>query len=109
MMWLVSDSRTGDAAHEEQSYIGWAGKTETITTDMNLGRGSTRGLPDHGLRRALWDAAYGHVNGFKLSAILYFILTRSLSSRVQRWVLQREGHTLDYNGNPIATIGSIEA
>lgn len=92
----------------EQNYVGWNGRKETVTTDMNLGRGSTRGLPQHGLRRALWDASYGYINGFKPSAILYFVLTRSLNARVQRYALQREGHTLDHDGNPTARIGSIE-
>lgn len=36
---------------------------------------------DTGLRRALWDAAFGWVNGWPARDIAYFIWTRSLSAR----------------------------
>lgn len=73
------------------TYIGWGGRCESVETDLDLGRGSTRGKPRSGLRRAIWDAAYGYVNGFKVTAILYFVLTRSFSRKVAHWAMRREG------------------
>lgn len=48
---------------------------------MELGRGCFR-TPDYGIRRALWDAAFGYVSGFRKRDIIYYLLTRSLSPRI---------------------------
>jgi hypothetical protein len=82
-------------------YLGWGGKYEHVEAEIELGFGSLRGLPQHGIRRALWDAACGYVNGFKLSAIIYFVLTRSLNHRVMVWAMTREGFEFR-DGIPIA-------
>lgn len=75
----------------ESQYVGWGGKTATVTTNLNLGRGSFRDLPQYGIRRALWDIAFGYVSGFPKRAILYYVLTRSLNRRISRWAMRREG------------------
>lgn len=78
-------------SRNESSYVGWGGKTATVITDMSMGRGSTRGLPQYGLRRAVWDAAYGYVSGFRKRAILYYLITRSLNRGFSQWCMEREG------------------
>lgn len=70
-------------------YVGWGGTTRQVVTDCELGRGVRR-APAYGLRRAVYDAAFGWVSGFRLRDIAYFILTRSLSERVRNWTLDRE-------------------
>ena len=82
------------------SYLGWGGKTLTVETNVNLGLGRTR-TPQYGLRRAWWDVCFGYVSGFKWSAILYFVVTRSLSRRVSHWAMKREGVQF-HNGVPMA-------
>jgi len=73
------------------SYLGWGGKTLDVTTNIKLGRGWNRGIPRYGLRRVVWDVAFGYVSGFKGSAILYYVLTRSLNRRLSVWAMKREG------------------
>ncbi len=70
-------------------HVGWGGTTRTVHTEMDLGRGVWR-TPDYGIRRALWDAAFGYVSGFRKRDILYYVLTRSLSSRVEARVIAAE-------------------
>lgn len=75
----------------ESQYVGWGGTTESVTPDIMLGVGSTRGLPQYGIRRAIWDAAFGYVSGFRKRAIVYYLLTRSLNRRLSQWAMEREG------------------
>lgn len=70
-------------------HVGWGGTTRTIETDMDMGRGVWR-TPDYGIRCAVWDAAFGYVSGFRKRDILYFLLTRSLSRRIEARVIARE-------------------
>lgn len=72
-------------------YVGWGGKPESVIPNLKLGVGSTRDLPGYGLRRAVWDAAFGYVSGFRKRAILYYLLTRSLNHRLSIWAMKREG------------------
>lgn len=72
-------------------YVGWWGRDEWVMPNLSLGLGSTRGLPQFGLRRAVWDAAFGYVSGFRKRAILYYLLTRSLNRRLSQWAMEREG------------------
>lgn len=85
------------------SYIGWSGKTAWVETDLDMGRGSTRNLPQYGVRRAIWDAAFGYVSGFKKTAILYYILTRSLNRSLSIWCMKREGIRFTPDGFAIAS------
>jgi hypothetical protein len=73
------------------NHIGWGGKITYVADDFDMGRGAYRNVPAFGIRRAIWDAAYGWVNGFRLSSIVYYVCTRSLSQNVMRWALRREG------------------
>lgn len=73
----------------EVQHIGWGGKLRTVTANMDMGVGVFR-TPPYGLRRAIWDAAFGYVSGFRKRDILYYILTRSLSERVETIIMQRE-------------------
>jgi hypothetical protein len=84
-------------------YVAWGGKTGQLSADINLGYGHSRNVPAHGIRRAIWDSAFGYVNGFPLSAILYYALTRSLNRRLSVWAMKREGITFSYSqtGMPI--------
>lgn len=72
-------------------HLGWGGKIAYVSDDFDMGRGAYRDVPAFGFRRGLWDAAYGWVNGFRMSSIVYYVTTRSLSRRVMRWALRREG------------------
>ncbi|WP_337004085.1 MULTISPECIES: hypothetical protein [unclassified Microbacterium] len=78
---------------EEIDHVGWGGVTRTITATVPLGLGVAR-TPDYGIRRAVWDAAFGYVSGFRKRDIAYYLLTRSLSARVAeaviRWEAKRE-------------------
>jgi len=73
------------------TYLSWRGKTKTVLTDLEMGRGSFRNLPPFGLRRAVWDAAFGYISGFPKRDILYYILTRSLNKRISHRIMAREG------------------
>lgn len=73
------------------SYVGWGGKHAEVPADFDMGRGHYRDIPAYGLRRAIWDAAYGYVNGFQKRAILYYVLTRSLNRWVCEIAMRREG------------------
>lgn len=73
----------------EIQHIGWGGKTRTVTADMDMGVGVFR-TPPYGLRRAIWDASFGYVSGFRKRDIIYYVLTRSLSKRVEKIAMQRE-------------------
>ncbi|WP_138945260.1 hypothetical protein [Plantibacter sp. M259] len=39
---------------------------------MDLGRGIPRKMRDHGVRRAIFDLAYGYVSGFPMRDIIVF-------------------------------------
>jgi len=83
-------------------YLSWHGVTKTLpSTDMDMGRGSFRNLPQYGLRRAIWDAAFGYVSGFPKRDIVYYILTRSLSKSLSVYAMKREGITF-IDGVPVA-------
>lgn len=71
-------------------HVGFGGRTAEVLTDFDLGLGRWRVKAEHGLRRAVWDAAYGYVSGFSLPAITYYVVTRSLSARICRRVLRWE-------------------
>jgi hypothetical protein len=73
------------------TYLGWGGKTASVPDDFDLGRGHYRNVPAYGIRRAIWDAAFGYVNGFPKRAILYYVMTRSLSRFVAEVAMRREG------------------
>lgn len=88
----------------EMQYIGWGGKTRYGVADIELGQGISRGLPDYGPRRMLWDAAFGYVNGFGKRDILYYILTRSMNPRIERWAMKREGVQFDAEGHALASL-----
>lgn len=78
------------------SYLGWGGKSAEVSDDFDMGRGHYRDIPAYGVRRAIWDAAYGYVNGFPKRAIAYYVLTRSLSRVVCELAMRREG--VEYSG-----------
>jgi len=79
------------------NYVPWGGAGDgRLPITMDLGYSGTRvdALPRRGIRRAVWDACYGVVNGFPASAILWFVLTRSLAprwaqDRIIRWETAR--------------------
>ncbi|WP_136053444.1 hypothetical protein [Microbacterium sp. K5D] len=73
----------------EVHYIGWGGMPRTVKADMNMGVGVFR-TPPYGIRRAIWDAAFGYVSGFRKRDILYYVLTRSLSKRIETIALDKE-------------------
>lgn len=80
---------------EQVPYVTWGGGRASAPATIDLGV-STREFPTkRGLRMALFDAAYGYVNGFPASAIAYYILTRSLHWRIARWAMLREGFGWD--------------
>lgn len=71
------------------SHVGIGGTTRIVETHMDLGRGVWR-TPEHGLRRAIWDAAFGYVSGFRKRDIAYYVITRSLSERLSDRVIEWE-------------------
>jgi hypothetical protein len=75
----------------EVNYLGWGGTHRTVTADMDLGVGVFR-TAQYGLRRAIWDAAFGYVSGFRKRDIAYYIVTRSLSERIANRVMARESN-----------------
>jgi len=87
-------------------YVGWGGRALWVQADQPLGYGSARGFPEYGIRRAIWDACFGFVNGFRLSAIVYYVLTRSLNRRVCIWALRREGWEVR-DGIPVAPASGL--
>lgn len=72
------------------AHVGWGGKTITVESDLNMGRGSFRNVPAYGLRKAIWDAAFGYISGFSIRSITYYVLTRSLSPRIWHYAFFRE-------------------
>lgn len=94
------------------SYVAWGGGHGDLPADLYLGRGHSRNVPAYGIRRVLWDSAFGYVNGFPLSAILYYAITRSLNRRLSVWAMKREGITFSYSqtGMPIphAIVGTTQ-
>lgn len=80
---------------DDMGYIGWGGRFKRGSRGWNLGWSldSNRGTTPHGIRRVIWDAAYGYVNGFPKRDILYYVLTRSISkrlwTRVEKWESKR--------------------
>lgn len=83
------------------SYVGWGGKTAEVPADFDMGRGHYRNVPAYGLRRAIWDAAFGYVNGFPKRAILYYVVTRSLHRRLLQAALRREGVPFEFDVEPM--------
>lgn len=83
---------TGDFDVHDVDHIGIFGKTRTIRAEVELGYGTWR-TPMFGLRRAVWDAAFGYVSGFRKRDILYYVITRSLSPKVsevvEEWEMSR--------------------
>lgn len=76
-------------------WIKWGGGRDSAPAVVDLGYG-IRPFPEgYGLRKALWDAAYGYINGFPITAIAYYTLTRSLHWRIHRWAMKREGFGWD--------------
>jgi hypothetical protein len=71
--------------------VGWGGTTRKVLATFQLGSGRKRCTKRYGIRRAIWDAAFGYVSGFRKRDILYFVLTRSLSRQVWAFVAKREG------------------
>lgn len=80
-------------------YVGFGGGTRTVETEMSLGRGVWR-TPEYGLRRAVWDAAFGYVSGFRKRDIVYYVVTRSFSAwlgdRVIAWEQRRSSRKADW-------------
>lgn len=73
------------------NYVGWGGRREQAVAEVDLGFGIKRKpTAPYGLRRAAYDLAFGYVNGFKPSAIAYYVLTRSLSQRIWHYAYFRE-------------------
>lgn len=87
---------------ESIHYVGWGGVTRAVEADFRLGTGASRNMKQYGIRRAIWDAAYGYVSGFRVRDIVYFIITRSLSHavfiRVLRLERARECNLSDHPG-----------
>lgn len=70
-----------DSAHENHKtmhYIGWGGKRVSAPTTWSLGFAMGPIKNQNIFSRTIFDIAYGWVNGFPPSAILYFVLTRSI-------------------------------
>lgn len=72
-------------------FVGWGGKTARRPTTWHLGWTTADTSKLRGVRRAIFDVAYGIVNGFPASAILYYILTRDTHPAVLHWAWKREG------------------
>lgn len=81
------------------TYVGLGGKLRSVAPSMELGQGG-REAPEVGIRRAIWDMAYGYVSGFRLRDIAYYVLTRSLSlriaDRVIAWEQKRYGWSVGW-------------
>lgn len=88
--------------HRPIQYVRFGGGTGEVPTDFDMGRGRHR-TPAFGLRRAVWDAAFGYISGFPLSAIVYYVATRSLHPAIERRALRREGVPF-LNGYPVAKV-----
>lgn len=95
-------------ARTTTTYVGAGGTIREIATPFDLGYGVMRASKRYGIRRAVWDIAYGYVSGFRKRDIAYFVLTRSLSGRVSRRVMQREGVAF-VDGVPIADLTHADA
>lgn len=89
---LDETTQTFTAWHdpEQVEYIGIGGTIRSVKTDMDLGVGTRRGENQFDIRRAIWDAAFGYVSGFRKRDIIYYIVTRSLSRRLCNAVLDWE-------------------
>lgn len=61
------------------------------TGDLGITASPRIAMRTYGPRQAVWDIAFGYVSGFPAGAIAYFVLTRSLSERLSRWAIRREG------------------
>lgn len=94
--WTVSLASMG-RQRSHVNYVPWGGgRTGSLPITSDLGYSAARfdRLPERGIRRAVWDACYGLVNGFPASAILWYALTRSLApqrvcDRIIRWEIAR--------------------
>lgn len=76
----------------EMSWLGAGGATRTAPAVLDLGWTTGANFPrrKYGIRRALWDIAFGYVSGFPLRDIAYFVRTRSLSGRARHTAFRRE-------------------
>lgn len=81
--------------HKTLHFVGWGGKSMAVPAVWDLGitafplDGARRGI-----RRAVFDIAYGYVNGFPPSAVAWYVLTRSLPPhwlyrRISQWEISR--------------------
>lgn len=71
------------------THVAWGGGTAAVRTDMDLGRG-VFAKTEYGIRRAVWDIAFGIVSGFRARDIAYYVLTRSLHPSIENLALRRE-------------------
>ena len=66
----------------DMQWVGFGGKTKEYRGLLyELGQGVPRKVPGWGIRRAIFDLAFGYVSGFPVRDILYFVFTRSLWPR----------------------------
>lgn len=72
------------------TYVGVGGHIRKINVDFELGQGCWRVANEYGIRRAIWDIAFGYVSGFRKRDIAYYVLTRSLSRIVCESVIEWE-------------------
>lgn len=91
-------------------HVGWGGSSRTVEAPFELGLGVlNRGRPlTPGIRLAVWEAAYGYVNGFRKRDIAYYVLTRSLSKRVSQWAIRRESARSAYTVHTHSSGVSVE-
>lgn len=77
------------APHGDMQWRRANGTTGTYTGPLlDLGHGIPRDLPGWGIRRALFDIAFGYVSGFPIRDILAFSLRSVLPSRPLPIVLE---------------------
>ncbi|WP_449408026.1 hypothetical protein [Microbacterium maritypicum] len=92
---------------QSMSHVGIGGRVRVIATDFDLGVGRWRCRQEYGLRRSIWDAAYGYVSGFRKRDIAYYLLTRSLSSTLHRTTIRIETRHADRATCPHQLIGPV--
>lgn len=94
VLYGLYNSAESDVDELQPRTVSWVkadGTTAEAPAIFNLGW-AARGIPpkEYGLRRALWDIAFGHVSGFPLRDIAYYVRTRSFSRRIERNAIERE-------------------
>lgn len=79
-------------------YVGWGGVERRVQGepyDLGIGmRVGRRGRPND-FGGWAWYAAMGYVNGYPLSAIVYFLLTRKMGRTVWHYTFMREPGNAD--------------